>query len=159
MKCPYCQHLEDKVVDSRETPDGTMIRRRRECVSCGRRYTTYEVIEGVETLKVIKKDGRRENFDRTKALGGILKAIEKRPVSVENSEQIISDLESYVFKHYEKEVPAQTIGEFIMQRLEKLDHIAYVRFASIYRDFQDINQLYDEVRSLLKKKTKRNGKA
>lgn len=150
MRCPYCKRIEDKVIDSRESGDGVTIRRRRECLKCGRRFTTYERIEEVPLL-VIKKDQRREIFDRSKVLSGIQKACEKRPISSENQEAIVDHLEKMLNEKYEKEVPSSVIGEFVMEELAKLDQVAYVRFASVYRQFKDINHFLKELKALLSK--------
>ena len=148
MRCPYCAHLEDKVVDSRASQDGFVIRRRRECVQCTKRFTTYEKIEEIP-LKVIKKDNSREDYDRQKLLGGILKACEKRPVSIENIENIVDLIERDIQHNYENEVSAQDIGEMVMKQIHKLDEVAYVRFASVYRQFKDVNEFVDEIKNLL----------
>jgi transcriptional repressor NrdR len=150
MRCPFCKKENDKVVDSRTVNDGVVIRRRRECEACSRRYTTYERIEEIP-LYVIKKDQRREVYERSKALAGIHKACEKRPVPVEEQDKIIEELEKMLHEKFEKEVPTRAIGEFIMQRLAKVDQIAYVRFASVYRDFQDVGHFMKEIKSLLAK--------
>ena len=150
MRCPYCKKENDKVIDSRGANDGTVIRRRRECEACSRRYTTYERIEEIP-LYVIKKDQRREVYDKAKVLAGIHKACEKRPVPVEEQDRIAADLEKILHEKYEKEVPSRVVGEYIMQRLAKLDQIAYVRFASVYRDFQDVSHFMKEIKSILTK--------
>ncbi len=150
MKCPYCKKENDKVIDSRAANEGMVIRRRRECEVCGRRYTTYERIEEIP-LFVIKKDHRREPYDRAKALAGIYKACEKRPVSLEDQDKIADELEKNLHEKYEKEVPSREIGEYIMQRLAKIDQIAYVRFASVYREFQDVSHFMKELKLLLAK--------
>ena len=150
MRCPYCKHEDDKVIDSRASNEGAVIRRRRECGKCNRRYTTYERVEEVP-LFVIKKDQRRELYDRKKVLAGIHRAFEKRPIAAEEQEQIVIDLEKMLEEKYEKEVPSPVIGEFVMDRLAKVDQVAYVRFASVYRQFKDINQFMKELQSLLKK--------
>ena len=150
MRCPYCKKTDDKVIDSRSSTDGTTIRRRRECLGCGRRFTTYERVEEVPLL-VIKKDQRREVYDRSKVLAGIQKACEKRPVSREAQDQIVERLEKMLDEKYEKEVPSSVIGEFIMEELVKLDQVAYVRFASVYRQFKDINHFLKELKGLLSK--------
>ena len=148
MRCPYCAHLEDKVVDSRASQDGFVIRRRRECVKCTKRFTTYEKIEEIP-LKVIKKDNNREDYDRQKLLGGILKACEKRPVSIESIEEIVDLIEREIQHKYENEVSAKDIGEMVMMQIHKLDEVAYVRFASVYRQFKDVNEFVDEIKNLL----------
>lgn len=150
MRCPYCKTENDKVIDSRIANEGTVIRRRRECEMCGRRYTTYERIEEVP-LFVIKKDLRRAIYERAKALAGIYKACEKRPVPLEEQDKIADDLEKMLHEKYDKEVSSRTIGEFIMQRLAKIDQIAYVRFASVYREFQDVSHFMKEIKTLLSK--------
>ena len=148
MKCPFCGHLEDKVVDSRPSKDHQSIRRRRECLSCQRRYTTYEQIEDVQYM-VIKKDGRRENFDRNKILNGLRKAFEKRPVSQIEIDGLVDEIEHILHKQANRELSTQEIGEYLMSRLIHMDEIAYVRFASVYRQFRDIHQFYNELRELL----------
>ena len=150
MRCPYCKKIEDKVIDSRESAEGIAIRRRRECLKCGRRFTTYERVEEVPLL-VIKKDQRRELYDRNKVLAGVQKACEKRPVSREAQERIVDELEKMLDEKYEKEVPSSVIGKFIMDELIKLDQVAYVRFASVYRQFKDINHFLKELKGLLSK--------
>ena len=150
MRCPYCKKENDKVIDSRSANDGTAIRRRRECEACSRRYTTYERIEEIP-LYVIKKDQRREAYDKAKVLAGIHKACEKRPVPLEEQDKIAGDLEKILHEKYEKEVPSRVVGEYIMQRLAKLDQIAYVRFASVYREFQDVSHFMKEIKSILTK--------
>ena len=148
MKCPYCGHLEDKVVDSREGEDGETVRRRRECLQCTRRFTTYERSEKLP-LMVVKKDGRREPFDRQKLLAGLRKACEKRPVSMEQLDRFVDDLERDLVSAYEKEAASAAIGELVMERLHGLDEVAYVRFASVYRQFKDINQFMGELKGIL----------
>lgn len=150
MKCSYCAYKEDKVVDSRTTQNGTAIRRRRECLSCGKRFTTYEYIEEVP-LMVIKKDGRREPFDRKKILSGIIKACEKRPISVDKMEEIVRQIERMIQKKSQREVAATRIGELIMEKLKSLDDVAYVRFASVYRQFKDVGQFITELNFMLHK--------
>ena len=151
MKCPFCGHMEDKVVDSRETKEGDTIRRRRECLACERRFTTYERIDEVPYM-VIKKDGRREKFDRQKVLGGLLKACEKRPVSMARLSEIVNRVESRVSDSPDREISTAEIGEFLMDSLRELDKIAYVRFASVYRDFQDEQAFFNELKDLMRKK-------
>jgi len=150
MRCPYCKKENDKVIDSRTVNEGLVIRRRRECEACSRRYTTYERIEEIP-LYIIKKDQRRVPYDRAKVLSGIHKACEKRPVPLEDQDRIVEDMEKMLHEKYEKEVPSRVIGEFIMQRLAKMDQIAYVRFASVYREFQDVSHFMKEIKSLLTK--------
>lgn len=154
MKCPFCGHLEDKVVDSREGKEGSSIRRRRECLRCRRRFTTYEHIEDVLPV-VVKKDGRRELFDRNKILSGLKKACEKRPVGMEALEDAVSRIEKKVQESGEKEIPSTMIGEDVMRELHTLDEVAYVRFASVYREFKDINQFMEELRDILKDRNKK----
>lgn len=153
MRCPFCGHIEDKVVDSREAKIGDTIRRRRECVQCERRFTTYERIEEIPYI-VIKKDGVREKFDRQKLLSGILKACEKRPVSMAKMQQIVDETEAFVAESPDRERPTAELGGLVMNQLKKLDKVAYVRFASVYLDFKDIREFMDELKDLLKAKTK-----
>ena len=148
MKCPFCGHDEDKVIDSRASEEGRSIRRRRECINCSRRFTTYENIEEA-SLMVIKKDGRREPFDRKKILTGATKACEKRPISTEQLEALADKIEYTLQSKFEKEAPSKEIGELLMELLYKLDEVAYVRFASVYRQFKDINQFMKELKDLL----------
>lgn len=151
MRCPSCGYKENKVVDSRLTKEADVIRRRRECFECGRRFTTYEKIE--ENLPfVVKKDGRREPFDRNKVLAGIKKACEKRPISLTTMEEVINRIEKSLLEIGDKEVPSNTIGEKIMKELHSLDEVAYVRFASVYRQFRDINEFMSELKELLDEK-------
>jgi len=150
LRCPFCQNMDDRVIDSRLSKDGDMIRRRRECSHCQRRFTTYERVE--ETLPmVIKKDGRREPFDRGKILAGLQKACEKRPVSITVLEKMIDRIEQRLQETGEREVQSREIGEQIMQELQNLDEVAYVRFASVYRSFKDVNEFMNEVKELLEK--------
>ncbi|UCB57278.1 MAG: transcriptional repressor NrdR [Candidatus Omnitrophota bacterium] len=142
MKCPYCANLEDKVVDSRLATEGSSIRRRRECLKCQRRFTTYEYIEGTP-LMVVKKDSRREPFERKKILAGLVKACEKRPISMQQLEELVDKIEFTLQKNYDKEVKSKDIGELLMKMLKELDEIAYVRFASVYRQFKDISQFME----------------
>ena len=151
MKCPYCSFLDSKVVDSRNGKDGTSIRRRRECLKCERRFTTYERIEEIN-LVIVKKDGRREGFDRSKIIDGLEKACEKRPISVEVIENLVSDLERELQETGEREVNSKVIGERLITKLYDIDEVAYVRFASVYRSFNDVNQFMDELKELLKEK-------
>lgn len=148
MRCPYCNHIDSKVVDSRSSKDGEAIRRRRECLACERRYTTYERIEEVAQM-VVKKDGSRETFDRWKIKSGILKAIEKRPVTLEQVEAIIDEVERKLFGSTEHEVTTTQIGEEVMEKLKAIDEVAYVRFASVYRQFKDINEFMNELKGML----------
>ena len=151
MKCRYCLSTESKVVDSRPTDDGTSIRRRRECINCGKRFTTYEKIEEIPIM-VIKKDGSREPFDSNKILSGIRKACEKRPVSSAEMELLVDDVAREVFNSLEQEVASDAIGEMVIRRLKSLDDVAYVRFASVYRQFKDINTFMEELKLLLDEK-------
>lgn len=148
MKCPYCDHLSDKVVDSRESKEGDVIRRRRQCLECGKRFTSYERIDQIPYM-VVKKEGRRERFDRQKVLAGLLKACEKRPVSVTQLEQIVDEVEQRLHESANKEIAANEIGEFVMLKLKGLDQVAYVRFASVYRDFKDAAEFVETIRGLL----------
>lgn len=151
MKCPFCSHIEDKVVDSRETRESESIRRRRECLKCGRRFTTYERIDEIPYM-VVKKDGRRERFDRQKVLAGLLRACEKRPVAMEELESVVDEVESYVANSETRERRTEEVGEKIMASLRKLDKVAYVRFASVYLDFKDVKEFMNELKDLLKEK-------
>jgi transcriptional repressor NrdR len=148
MRCPFCSHTDARVVDSRASKDGNAIRRRRECLNCNRRFTTYERIEEV-TQMVIKKDGRREPFDRWKLKSGLMKAIEKRPISMDQVETLIDEVEREMFNATEHEVSTDQLGEAIMRKLKKLDPVAYVRFASVYREFKDINEFMTELKHML----------
>ena len=151
MNCPFCGHLQDKVVDSRESKEGDAIRRRRQCLSCERRFTTYERIDEVPYM-VIKKDGRREKFDRQKVLAGLLKACEKRPVSMSRLSELVNRVESRVIDSPDREISTTEIGEILMDGLRELDKIAYVRFASVYRDFQDEQAFFNELKNLMRQK-------
>ncbi len=151
MKCPFCGHLGDKVVDSRESKEGEVIRRRRECLECARRFTSYERIDEIPYM-VVKKDGSRERFDRQKLIGGLLKACEKRPVSVSALEKVADRVESSLQDRLEKEITTEEIGAFVMNELRRLDKVAYVRFASVYRHFRDINEFMTELKDLLNAK-------
>jgi len=153
MKCPSCQYNETKVVDSRLNADGTSIRRRRECLKCEKRFTTYEYVEHV-SLMVVKRDGRRQPFDREKIIAGIVKACEKRPVSIDRIEAITGEIERTVQKKYDREVEAKDLGELIMEKLAVLDEVAYVRFASVYRQFRDVNQFMNELKFMLDREKK-----
>ena len=148
MKCPFCSYIEDRVIDSRLIQEGTLTRRRRECLSCLRRFTTYERIEERLPL-VVKKDGRREAFDRSKVLAGIMKACEKRPVPLEEMERLVSNLEARLLDEPAREVDSRVIGEMVMAEIKGLDEVAYVRFASVYRDFRDISEFMAELKDLL----------
>lgn len=147
MKCPFCGHPEDKVVDSRESKEGEAIRRRRECLSCAKRFTTYERIDEIPYM-VVKKDGRREKFDRQKVLNGLLHACEKRPVPMGKLEAIVNEAEALVVDSPDREVQTSQIGELIMKRLQQLDKVAFVRFASVYRDFQDPREFLEELKKI-----------
>lgn len=150
MKCPFCNHPDSKVIDSRLSNEFDHIRRRRECDQCGRRFTTYERVEDILPM-VIKKDGSREAFDHLKLKGGIKKACEKRPVSAEEINSIVMRVEETIQEKEEKEIPSKEIGELVMQELKKIDDVAYVRFASVYRSFRDINEFMEELKGLLKR--------
>ena len=151
VKCPYCGYTESKVVDSRPTDENERIRRRRECLKCGKRFTTYEVIESIPIV-VIKKDRSREAFDRQKLLNGLLRACEKRPVALETLEHIVSEIEVLLQNSLDKEVSSQRIGTYAMEKLKTVDEVAYVRFASVYRQFKDINTFMNELNKLLEDK-------
>ena len=154
MKCPFCGYKEDKVVDSRATAEESAVRRRRECLKCGKRFTTYEYVEEV-SLMVIKKDGRREPFDRKKLLSGIMKACEKRPVSIEKMEDIATSIERTIQRKSDREVNSQDIGGLVMEKLRLLDDVAYVRFASVYRQFKDVSQFMKELKVMLDKEKRK----
>ena len=147
MKCPFCDELEDKVVDSRMAKEGEVIRRRRECLGCKRRYTTYERVDEILPM-VVKKDGRRESFDRTKILAGLKKACEKRPISTATIEMVTDRIEKRIQEMGETEIESRIVGEELMKELHQMDQVAYVRFASVYREFKDIDQFMDELRTL-----------
>jgi transcriptional repressor NrdR len=151
MMCPFCGHREDKVIDSRESKEGDVIRRRRECLSCARRFTTYERSDEIPYM-VIKKDGRREKFDRQKVLAGLLRACEKRPVGMARLAEIVDDVETRLADSPDREMATTDIGELLMDRLKGLDKIAYVRFASVYRDFQDVEAFLEELKTLMLQK-------
>ncbi|HTK37016.1 MAG TPA: transcriptional regulator NrdR [Pyrinomonadaceae bacterium] len=149
MRCPFCSHIEDKVVDSRESKEGDSIRRRRECLSCGRRFTSYERIDEIPYM-VVKKGGRREIFDRNKVLAGLLRACEKRPISVAQLEAIVDDVEKTVQDSTDWELVTSEIGKIIMRRLKALDKVAYVRFASVYLEFEDVSEFMSELKNLVR---------
>lgn len=149
MRCPFCSHIEDKVVDSRESKEGDSIRRRRECLSCGRRFTSYERIDEIPYM-VVKKGGRREIFDRSKVLAGLLRACEKRPISVAQLEAIVDDVEKTVQDSTDRELVTSEIGKIIMRRLKALDKVAYVRFASVYLEFEDVSEFMSELKNLVR---------
>ncbi len=151
MLCPFCAHMEDKVIDSRESKEGNNIRRRRECLACQKRFTTYERIEEIPFM-VVKKDGRRERFDRQKILNGLLKACEKRPIPIPKLAELVDQVENEMMNETDRELSSTAIGEILMSRLKELDKIAYVRFASVYRDFQDEEAFFNEIRRLIKDK-------
>ncbi len=154
MRCPFCANIDDKVIDSREGRAGETIRRRRECIKCGRRFTTYERIDEIPYM-VIKKDGRRERFERQKILQGLLKACEKRPVATPKLEAIVDEIEGVVQEATERELTTTEIGELIMRGLKKLDKVAYVRFASVYMDFKDVQEFMSELKNLLKDRARK----
>ena len=151
MKCPFCGYTESKVIDSRPAEEGATIRRRRECLACSKRFTTYEIIERMP-LVVIKRDGSRQTFDKMKLINGMVRACEKRPVSLETIEQIADDIEQELQSHLEREIKTVDVGEMVMQRLKAVDEVAYVRFASVYRSFKDINTFMEELSKLLMEK-------
>lgn len=153
MKCPSCHYYETKVVDSRLSGDGNSIRRRRECLKCKKRFTTYEYIEQVP-LMVVKRDGRRQPFDRSKIVAGFVKACEKRPVSIDKMEEIVDEIERTIQKKYDREISFKEVGELVMEKLAVLDEVAYVRFASVYRQFRDVNQFMNELKLMLAKEKK-----
>ena len=151
MKCPYCGEQDSKVVDSRHSEDGSSIRRRRECLLCGKRFTTYEIVESLP-LVVVKRDGSRQPFDRNKILNGMLRACEKRPVSLAAMEGVVDDIEQYIQNSLEREVRSEEIGELVMDKLKQMDEVAYVRFASVYRSFTDVNSFMQELNKILAEK-------
>ena len=151
MKCPYCAYQESKVVDSRHSDDGTSIRRRRECLSCNRRFTTYETVESLPII-VVKRDNSRQSFDRNKIMNGMIRACEKRPVTTQDLESAVQDIESIIQNSLEREVTTEYIGELVMERLKRLDEVAYVRFASVYRQFKDIHSFMQELNKILEEK-------
>jgi transcriptional repressor NrdR len=151
MKCPFCGHLEDRVIDSRESKEGDSIRRRRQCLRCEKRFTSYERIDEVPYM-VVKKDGRREKFDRQKVLAGLLKACEKRAVSMSSLSALVDEVESLVTENPEREISTAVVGELLMDRLKSLDKVSYVRFASVYRDFQDEEAFFEELKNLMRHK-------
>ena len=149
MKCPYCSHENTRVIDSRPTEDDNSIRRRRACDECGKRFTTYEKIETIPLI-IIKKDENRETYDRSKIEGGLIRACHKRPVSVQDITKLVDEVENEIFNMVEKEISSQTIGELLMNKLMNLDAVAYVRFASVYREFKDVNTFMEELKKMLK---------
>ena len=148
MRCPFCRKDQDKVVDSRSSGEGSIIRRRRECLECGRRFTTYERIETLP-LRVVKKDGHRVEFDRAKIINGMIKACEKRPVASEDIEKAANEIENEIYTHFDKEVTSRYVGQLVMKKLRELDKVAYIRFASVYREFKDVSEFVDEIRPML----------
>lgn len=150
MKCPYCGFAESKVIDSRPTDEGSRIRRRRECLACTRRFTTYEIVESLPIV-VVKKDKSREVFDRDKLFNGMLRACQKRPVSLEVLERAVGDIEAQLQNSLDREIPAKLIGEYAMEKLREIDEVAYVRFASVYRQFKDVQSFKDEISRLMDK--------
>jgi len=153
MKCPSCLYPETKVVDSRLSSDSSSVRRRRECLKCSKRFTTYEYVEQVP-LMVVKRDSRRQPFDRKKIVSGLIKACEKRPISIDKVEEVTIEIERMIQKKYEREIRSQDIGELVMDKLAALDEVAYVRFASVYRQFRDVNQFMSELKNILNKEKK-----
>lgn len=151
MKCPYCGDQDSKVIDSRHSEDGASIRRRRECLACQKRFTTYETVESLPII-VVKKDGSRQSFDRTKILNGMVRACEKRPVSMAEMEAAVTDIEQVMQNSLEREISSSEIGELVMERLKPLDEVAYVRFASVYRQFKDINSFMEELSKIINSK-------
>lgn len=151
MRCPFCGYEDSKVVDTRPTDEGRIIKRRRECLKCQKRFTTYEKVERQPVL-VIKKDNRREEFDRNKILNGIIKACQKRPVSIEQMNKIVDEIENEIYNSMREEISSREIGEMVMEKLKKIDEISYVRFASVYRQFKDINTFIEELQKLLTEK-------
>ena len=150
MRCPYCAYPESKVIDSRPTDENNSIRRRRECLSCGKRFTTYETVESVP-LVVVKKDGSRQSFDRQKLLNGMVRACDKRSVTLQTLEQAVADIEQRLLNSMDREIPTERVGELVMEELKKIDQVVYVRFASVYRQFQDIDSFVAELNKLLGK--------
>jgi len=148
MKCPFCGYLETKVTDSRPTPDMESIRRRRECIECEKRFTTYEKIEEIPVM-IVKRDGNRQSYNRNKLLNGIIKSCEKRPVSMDTMEGIVDDIEKKLSNSLEKEITSMEIGEMVMKKLKDVDEVSYVRFASVYKEFKDVNSFMDELKSIL----------
>ena len=158
MRCAYCGSNEDKVIDSRSIQEDSVIRRRRQCLRCGKRFTTYEYVEELQIM-VIKRDGRRQPFDRKKMLAGIIKACEKRPISVEKMEEIAREVERQLLKKHSREAPSTRIGELVMERLKTVDDVAYVRFASVYRQFKDVEQFLAELKDLIGREEDIKGRA
>ena len=156
MRCPNCGHLEDRVIDSRSTKEGRAIRRRRECIGCGKRFTTYEYVENASVV-VVKRDGKREPFSREKIVAGISRACEKRPISLNQIEEIVERIEGEIQRRAPGEIPSLEIGERVMEELQGLDEVAYVRFASVYRHFKDVNEFLDEIQGLVQEDEKPSG--
>ncbi len=155
MKCPFCGHIESKVIDSRPAEEGSRIRRRRECLECQKRFTTYEIIESLPIV-VVKKDKSREPFDRQKLLNGLLRACEKRPVSLDRLERAVDEIEIQIQNSLEREVPTTKIGEYVMDQLMRIDDVAYIRFASVYRQFKDIASFHEAIRKLMDEEDKKS---
>lgn len=153
MKCPFCSHNESKVVDSRPTDEGQAIRRRRECIACTKRFTTYEKIDEIPLI-VVKKNGNRESYNKNKILNGVIKSCEKRPVSLQDIEELVDGIEKQLYNTMEREITTEFIGNLVIEKIKELDEIAYVRFASVYREFKDINTFMDEVKKILGEKSK-----
>lgn len=153
MKCPFCSHNESKVVDSRPTDEGQAIRRRRECMTCTKRFTTYEKIDEIPLI-VVKKNGNRESYNKSKILNGVIKACEKRPISLQDIEELVDGIEKQLYNTMEREITTEFIGNLVIEKIKELDEIAYVRFASVYREFKDINTFMDEVKKILGEKSK-----
>lgn len=155
MNCPFCSYHETKVVDSRPTDEGQVIRRRRECLSCKKRFTTYEKVEEIPIV-IIKSDGTRESFNRNKLMNGLIKSFEKRPITMNKIEEIVNKIEKNLYNSMEKEITSKHIGELVMKELKSIDEVAYVRFASVYRSFKDINTYMEELKKLLNEKSSLN---
>ena len=153
MKCPFCSHNESKVVDSRPTDEGQAIRRRRECIACTKRFTTYEKIDEIPLI-VVKKNGNRESYNKNKILNGVIKSCEKRPISLQDIEELVDGIEKQLYNTMEREITTEFIGNLVIEKIKELDEIAYVRFASVYREFKDINTFMDEVKKILGEKSK-----
>jgi len=153
VKCPFCSHNESKVVDSRPTDEGQAIRRRRECISCTKRFTTYEKMDEIPLI-VVKKNGNRESYNKNKILNGVIKSCEKRPVSLQDIEELVDGIEKQLYNTMEREITTEFIGNLVIEKIKELDEIAYVRFASVYREFKDINTFMDEVKKILSEKSK-----
>lgn len=152
MRCPFCSHHESKVVDSRPTDEGQAVRRRRECMMCAKRFTTYEKIDEIPLI-VVKKNGNRESYDKNKILNGVIRACEKRPVSLQDIEKLVDGIEKQLYNTMEREVTTEFIGNLVIDKIKELDEVAYVRFASVYREFKDINTFMDEVKKILNEKS------